>query len=369
MARNSLVAAVTEGHGKFASRLRAAFLAAVFDEPQGVGHVHRITAHVAIGASDYSAATPDLRDAMMEQLLASRGASLRAGPFATNKVLWPLPDQLPLVSIIIPTRDRVDLLRTCITSLLEHTTYPEYEILVVDNGSAEAATLAYLDGLERDRIITVIRDPSPYNYSALNNLAVHLANGTFLALLNNDTEIVDGSWLEEMMRHAVRADVGAVGAKLLYPDGRIQHAGVVIGMGQAAGHAHRFQRNDEPGYFKQAHVTRRASAVTAACLVVAKDKFLAVGGLDETHFAVAYNDVDLCLKLEQRGWTNVYVPHAVLVHHESVSRGSDLAPAHSERYLRELAELQRRWNTKTYVDPMHHPALDPGFESYVLRFN
>lgn len=173
--------------------------------------------------------------------------------------------------------------------------------------------------------------------------------------------------LEAMMRQAVRPEVGAVGAKLLYGDGTIQHAGVVIGMGQAAGHAHRFQNNNEPGYFLQAHVQRFATAVTAACLAVKAEKFRAVGGLDEESLQIAYNDVDLCLKLEQAGWHNVYEPAAVLYHHESKSRGNDFSAEHIARYTRELNVLQDRWGTRDAVDPQHHPNLSRASETYTIN--
>jgi GT2 family glycosyltransferase len=168
-----------------------------------------------------------------------------------------------------------------------------------------------------------------------------------------------------MMRYAVRPEVGAVGAKLIYDDGSIQHAGVVIGLGEAAGHAHRFLPPGDPGYFRQPHVTQFMSAVTAACLVIDKKKFVAAGGLDEG-LAVAFNDVDLCLKLQDAGFRNVYVPHAVLVHHESKTRGSDMARAQFARYLRELHVLQVRWGTKTYCDPLHNPNLDRYTETFVI---
>jgi GT2 family glycosyltransferase len=188
-----------------------------------------------------------------------------------------------------------------------------------------------------------------------------------LCLLNDDTEVIGDDWLTELMRYAVRPEVGAVGAKLLYDDGSIQHAGVVIGLGEAAGHAHRYLRGDQPGYFHRPHVAHFASAVTAACLVVKAEKFHAVGGFDEQGLAIAFNDVDLCLKLEAAGWRNVYQPRAVLVHHESRSRGKDFAPQHLERYQRELAVLQDRWKTRDYHDPLHHPLLDRSSEAYILR--
>ena len=213
----------------------------------------------------------------------------------------------------------------------------------------------------------MLRYREPFNYSAINNFAARHARGSYLCLLNNDTEVVEPSWLTELMRYAVRSDVGAVGAKLLYEDGSIQHAGVVVGIGDAAGHPHRFLPAGRPGYFRMAHVPQFISAVTGACLVVEKSKFEAVGGLDEEKLAVAYNDVDLCLKLEAAGWRNVYVPHAVLLHHESKSRGNDMAPAQFGRYSRELTVLQERWKTKTYEDPLHNPNLDRYSETYVLR--
>ena len=179
--------------------------------------------------------------------------------------------------------------------------------------------------------------------------------------------IVEPEWLTEMMRYAVRPDVGAVGAKLLYGDGSIQHAGIVIGMGDAAGHAHRFTPANQPGYFRQPHVSQFVTAVTAACLVIEKQKFEAVGGFDEEKLAIAYNDVDLCLKLQAAGWSNVYVPHATLLHHESKSRDSDFSPTQHERYLSELRVLQERWETKSRQDPQHNPNLDRYSETFVIR--
>jgi GT2 family glycosyltransferase len=282
-------------------------------------------------------------------------------------VRWPLPSPSPLVSIIIPTRDKVELLTACVESVLGRTDYDPFEILIVDNGSQEQATLAYMSEVSRRANVRVIRSDAPYNYSALNNLAVRQSQGSFICLLNNDTEVVTSEWLTELMRYAVRPEIGAVGAKLLYEDGSIQHAGVIVGMGEAAGHAHRFLRDGDPGYFRQPHVAQYATAVTAACLAVSREKYEAVGGLDEKQLAIAYNDVDLCLKLERHGWRNVYTPHAVLYHYESKSRGNDLAPEHSARYLQELRVLQERWGTRTYMDPLHNPALDRYSESFSIN--
>jgi GT2 family glycosyltransferase len=253
---------------------------------------------------------------------------------------------LPLVSIIVPTRDRLELLRTCIGSVDEHTDYQPYEWIVVDNGSEEAATLDYLADLSRRPDARVIRSEGPFNFSGLNNLGVGAAAGDFVLLLNNDTEAFHAEWLTEMMRHA----------------------GVVIGMGEAAGHAHRFLPAGDPGYFRLPHVAQEVSAVTAACLLVRKERYLAVGGLDEEKFAVAYNDVDFCLRLKEANWRNIYTPHAKLYHRESKSRGSDFSAINRERYMRELENLQTRWGTRTFVDPLHSPHLDRYSETFQPGF-
>ena len=341
-----------------------AFMLAVTALANGrIVHVPHIISHV-----DAQAAKPEqsTRLAAVAKHVGPLGGRCVSGPFGTVKVDWPLPKDLPLVSIIVPTRDRLDLLQPCLDGVLDKTDYGNFEILVLDNESVEERTLDFLARISEDPRVRVIRFPGPYNFSHFNNFAARQVNGPYLCLLNNDTEVVEPAWLTEMMRYAVRPDVGAVGAKLLYDDGTIQHAGVVIGLGEAAGHAHRNLPADQPGYFRMPHITQFMSAVTAACMLVDKKKFLAVGGLDET-LAVAFNDVDLCLKLQKAGFRNVYVPHAVLIHHESKTRGNDVAPHNIERYRRELRLLQGRWGTKTYNDPQHNPNLDRYSESFVLN--
>ena len=185
-------------------------------------------------------------------------------------------------------------------------------------------------------------------------------------LLNNDIEVREAGWLATMATQALRPEVGAVGARLLYPDGRIQHAGVVIGVGNAAGHAHRFLHPDEEGYFQRHSLPQFTAAVTAACLVVEREKFLAVGGLNETDFAVAFNDVDLCLRLNQKGWQSLYEPRATLIHHESVSRGLDRDSVGSARFSGELAALKRLWKTDEIYDPYHHPHLSRASEQFAV---
>jgi GT2 family glycosyltransferase len=276
---------------------------------------------------------------------------------------------LPRVSIVVPTRDRVDLLSTCIAGV-EVTDYPDIEVIVVDNDSIDAATKDFLAGLPgRSRpglTMRVLSHPGNFNYSTINNRAGAAATGELLCLLNNDIEVRDDGWLAIMATQALREDVGAVGAQLLYPDGRLQHAGVVIGVGNAAGHAHRFLRPEEEGYFRRHALPQFVSAVTAACLVVQRQRFLAVCGLDPHRFPVAFNDVDLCLRLNARGWQAFYEPRAVLVHHESVSRGLDLDPVGAARFRSELAALQQIWKTNEIFDPYHHPRLSRASEQFVL---
>lgn len=329
-----------------------------------VAHVPHIISHRRFDAG------PDQyqqeRITALSRQFAPSGMEVLPGPFGTTQIKWPLPSQLPLVSIIIPTRDKVKLLRKCVDGVLHETSYPNLELLIVDNGSIEPQTHAYLDDISANPRVRVFPYAAPYNYSAINNFAAAQAHGEYLCLLNNDTEVLEDGWLTQMMRQAIRPHVGAVGAKLLYEDRSIQHAGVIIGLGDAAGHAHRFLKEGQPGYFCQAHVPQYVSAVTAACLLVQTKKFEAVGGLDEAQLAVAFNDVDLCLKLERAGWRNVYTPHAALIHHESKSRGRDISPQHIDRYLKELKVLEERWSTKTYSDPLYNPNLSKITENFLI---
>lgn len=328
----------------------------------GVRHIHRVTTSTPAGY--WSRPCPE-RITFLGMLLAPLQAHVVDGPFGTASIRWPLPSRLPLVSIVVPTRDRLDLLQPCIEGVLEQTRYANFEIIIADNGSVEVETIEFLERITTDPRVRIVSWPHAYNYSAINNFAVQATRGEYVCLLNNDIEILDGEWLGELMRHACRDGAGAVGARLLYPDRSIQHAGVVVGMGNAAGHAHRALPEGEPGYFAHALIARGATAVTAACLVVSRAMFDAVGGLDEQDLRIAYNDVDFCLKLRAAGACNLYVPGAVLIHHESKSRGQDMAPEHRERYLKELGVLQQRWDTTRFQDPTHHPVLDRSSEIYL----
>ena len=276
----------------------------------------------------------------------------------------PLHDSPRAVSVIIPTRNQCSLLKVCVSGV-RRLGYPGVEIVIVDNGSDDPETLAYLSELERAGV-RVMRLPGPFNYSALNNAAVKEAKGDLFCFLNNDIEEIAPDWLRPLVAQAVREDVGAVGAQLLYPDGTIQHAGVVTGVGGGAGHAHRFQDPDDLGYFGRANLPQFVTAVTAACLVVERKKFEAVGGFDEIDFPVAFNDVDLCLKLNAHGWQSFYEPRSRLIHHESKSRGDDRAKSNRQRFAGELAALKRKWQTDLHCDPFHHPNLSPFTEQFYV---
>ena len=273
--------------------------------------------------------------------------------------------ELPHVSIIVPTRNAVDLMRTCMAGLAA-TDYPSFDITVIDNESDDVEARDFLDQL-RSNGMRVLSYPGPFNYAAMHNEFVPRLAGPFVCLLNNDIEITNPDWLRIMAQQCQREEVGAVGAKLLYPDGTIQHAGIVTGVGGGAGHAHRFQSADAEGYFDRVNLPQFISAVTAACLLVRKDRFLAVGGFDASHFTVAFNDVDLCLKLNQRGWQSFYEPRARLIHHESKSRGVDSSEQKRARFAGELAALKRIWGTDKRHDQFHHPELSQYGERFVVR--
>jgi GT2 family glycosyltransferase len=277
-----------------------------------------------------------------------------------------VPSPAPRVSLIIPTRDGADVLETCVRSIRSHTRYDNYEIIIVDNGSTQEQTRKLFAALSSDPAIRILPRPEPFNFSRLNNAAARAATGTILGLVNNDIEVTDGEWLGEMVALAMQPDVGCVGARLLYPDGRLQHAGVVVGLGGVAGHGHRFAPASDPGYLGRLHTVHEVSAVTAACLLIRRDAFDAVHGLDEG-LTVAFNDVDFCLRVRAAGYRNLWTPFAALVHHESVSRGRDLTPAKARRFAGEFAMMRRRWGADLLHDPYYSPHLTYDLEDFSLR--
>lgn len=298
--------------------------------------------------------------AALEAFFARHGQAVHVGyhPSGGHVVHWSLPDPPPLVSVIIPTRDHGDLLRCCLTSLAEHAQgNPPTEIILIDNGSSEHETLAYLADLEQHHTIRLLRRPGPFNYSALNNEAVNLAKGELIALMNNDVEATHPGWLATMAAQALRPEIGAVGAKLLFEDGTIQHAGILLGIGGVAGHAHKYLDAKAEGYQMRLQFAHNVSAVTAATLVMRRSVFLGVGGFDAQTFAVNYNDVDLCLRLLMAGYRNLFCPDAVLMHHESKSRGAPTEKAAFNQWQRERQAMQNRWGDLLNADPNYSPHL------------
>ncbi|MFM8734327.1 MAG: glycosyltransferase family 2 protein [Pirellulales bacterium] len=296
------------------------------------------------------------------------GALVEQAPEAPMflRIRHSLPTPAPQTSIIICTRDHASLLRIAIESIVSKTTYPDYEIVVLDNGSRDPAALDYLAAIAARPGITVIRDDSPFNYSRLNNTAVARARGRMLCLLNDDIEVLTPDWLNEMVSFAAQPDVGAVGARLWYPDGTLQHGGVIIGIGGVAGHAHPRLPKGDTGYFCRAVLQQELSAVTAACLVMRREVFEQVGGLDE-RIAVAFNDVDLCLRIRSAGYRIIWTPFAELIHHESASRGYEDTPEKLARFHREVRFMQERWGATLDHDPYYSPNLSKRSGDYVIE--
>ena len=273
------------------------------------------------------------------------------------RVQWPLPADPPRVAIIIPTRDKVELLRAAVGSILRRTDYSSFEIIIVDNGSIEEQTLQYLHEVATHSNVRVLRYDQPYNFAALNNWAVAQTDAPLVGFVNNDIEVITPGWLSEMASQALRPEVGAVGCKLYFPNGTIQHAGIVVGIGGRAGHPHLGLQRGAPGYFGRAACVQRFSAVTAACMVMRRDVFLRFGGFNEHDFGIAFNDVDLGLRLNRAGLAVLWTPHAELYHHESASLGSPTSDRRQRQFEQECANLARCWPDAIRNDPFYNPNL------------
>lgn len=269
---------------------------------------------------------------------------------------WKWKHSQPLVSIIIPTKNARELVKQCVESIF-HSAYDNYEIILVDNNSDDLESLEYFESLNAHPKIRLLEYKKEFNYSAINNFAVEQANGEVIALINNDIKATDNFWLDNMVSHVMREDIGCVGAKLLYEDGRIQHAGVVLGYGGGAGHAFKYFPRYHPGYIKRLLVSQNYSAVTAACLLVKKADYEAVKGLNEKDLSIAFNDVDFCLRILQLGKRNLYCAEAELYHYESASRGLDIEPKKRRRFNNELKYLQQKWGKYIKHDPAYNPNL------------
>lgn len=291
-------------------------------------------------------------------------ALLHDAPVA--KIRYRLAELAPLATIIIPNKNMPELIGSCIASIRSRTIYPRYEILIVDNGSTDAETLRLYDEFKRDGIV-VTNYPAEFNYSAMNNLGIREARGEVLVFLNNDTSVIGEDWLSELVGHAVRAEVGCVGAKLYFNDDTIQHAGVFVGVCGIACHPYRGFEKGDFGYFGRLRVTQNLSAVTAACLAVRRSIALKVGGFDEISLKIALNDVDFCLKVHAAGYYNVWTPFAELYHFESKTRGYEIGPEKRARFQRESEILNERWHQYVSLDPYYSPHLTRTNEAVTIR--
>jgi len=336
-----------------------------------IAHIPRILCHYAVDTNPDLGRTTDLakRAALLQVFFHSRGQSPH---YRLDKCLgsidwyFPCPEALPLVSIIIPTRDHLPLLQACVGSILEKTRYPNYEILIIDNQSQQIETLDWLSAIEQDERISVLTFDDDFNYAAINNFAVQQCRGELIALLNNDIEVMQDDWLTTLVSHACRREIACVGAKLCYPDGRIQHAGVVLGCGGGSGHVHRYFAEQAAGYQDRLKLTQNFTAVTGACLVIRKTLYEHLGGLNAEHLTIAWNDVDLCLKAHAAGYRNLWTPTVKLLHRESISRGRDKSSAQRARYAAESAYMYKTWGDIMRRDPCYNPNLSKSREDFSL---
>lgn len=273
----------------------------------------------------------------------------------------------PLATIIIPTRDATNLLKQCIESILKNTNYKNYEIFIINNQSSDPDFFRYINSIECQENITCLDYNAEFNYSAMNNYAVQKANGEIIILLNNDIEIVSPNWLEKLIAHTLIKNTGCVGAKLIYPNGNIQHAGIIVGLGGVAGHLFKGESGTSHGYQNRLICDQNYSAVTAACLAIRKNTFLEIGGFDEKNLKVAFNDVDLCLKAIKLGYTNKCLLDVDIIHHESATRGLDTTPKKLARFEKEIEFMKKKWATEFYIDPSSNPNFSKNSERLMIK--
>jgi GT2 family glycosyltransferase len=345
-------------------------------EPSRIRHIPSILYHwravpgstaLASGEKQY---VRDAQRRTLESHFERAGQAVQIEPAAGIhwRVRYPIPDPPPLVTLIIPTRDGYRLLHRCVESILRRTRYSNLEILILDNQSTDPRTRSYLRELAMRPDVTVLRYDAPFNFAAINNFAARRARGEILGLVNNDVEVISPDWLDEMVGHALRPEIGAVGAMLYYPNNTIQHAGVILGIGGVAGHAHTYQPRGHPGQACRGLLAQDLSVVTGACMILRRSVYEEVGGLDETHLPIAFNDVDLCLRIRDRGYRIVWTPHAELYHHESASRGYEETPTQQARFEREERFMKERWGQALKVDPAYNPNLALDRETFSLAF-
>lgn len=295
-----------------------------------------------------------------------KGEVLDAKVPSTYRISYEI-DGNPLVSILIPNKDHVQDLKKCIDSVKNKSTYGNWEIIIIENNSTEKETFSYYDEIRQDDRIQVVTWTGEFNFSAINNFGAQYANGDYILLLNNDIEVITPDWLEQMLMFAQRKDVGAVGAMLYYPDDTVQHAGVILGIGGVAGHSHKNFPRNHPGYIFRLTIAQNYSCVTAACILMSRKVWDEVHGLDEA-FKVAFNDVDLCMRIRQAGYLIVWTPYAELYHFESKSRGLEDTPEKQLRFDGEVNRFQSRWAAELDAgDPYYNPNLSLEREAFRLK--
>jgi glycosyltransferase involved in cell wall biosynthesis len=339
----------------------------IFHIPKVLYHWRMVEGSTALAPGEKSYTTHSGVKALQDYFKAlNKAVSVEQGAGANMyKVNWHIAKE-PLVSLIIPTYNGYDITKQAIDSILQKTTYSNYEILLVDNNSNDPIALEYFEELDQHEKVTVLRYPYPFNYSAINNFAAKQAKGQIIGLVNNDVEVINPEWLTEMTSHAQRKNVGCVGAKLYFENDTIQHAGVICGLGGVAGHSHKHFPKDHPGYFYRLKLVQNLSAVTAACLLVRKDVFEQVNGLNEQDLSVAFNDVDFCLKVQAAGFRNLWTPYAELYHYESISRGAEDNPEKVARFNTEIDYMKTTWNTDSKTDPCYSPNLTLAKEDFSI---
>ena len=360
--------------------------------PERIRHIPKILYHwrsvpgstaLLIGAKSYAVTAAEK---VITEHFARTGVTATLSPTKGSywRVHYPIPQPAPLVSLIIPTRNRLNVLRPCIESIVAHTTYPNYEIVIVDNDSDDPDTLTYLRELAARTVaegrtepgtdsastslaplapsappagVRILRYPGEFNFSAINNFAVAHTDAPVVGLLNNDLEVIHGDWLDEMVGQALRPNIGCVGAKLYYPNDRIQHAGVILGIGGVAAHAWQSHPRGSAGQSHRNLLQQNLSAVTAACLLIRREIYEEVGGLEAESLKIAFNDVDFCLKVRAAGYRNLWTPYAELYHHESASRGAEDTLEKRDRFRSEVDHMTEKWGDALLNDPAYNPNL------------
>ena len=339
--------------------------------PQILYHWRAIQGSTALSVDQKSYAVEASRRALKDHFQRQGiDVEVTAAPDLTihHRVIFPVPQPQPLVSIIIPTRDQAFILKKCLEGILNKTAYQNFEVLIIDNGSQESETLQYFEALKKHKNIRILSQDIPFNYSKLNNYAVSQAKGDLICLMNNDVEPISEDWLREMVSHALRPDIGIVGAKLYYSDRSLQHAGVILTEDVTAKHLFKHLSYANWGYFGRSKLPQNFLAVTAACMLMRKEVFLEVGGLDEDNLAIAFNDVDLCLKVHEKGLRILYTPYAELYHHESISRGGEDSFSKLKRFHKEIAFIHEKWRHYFQNDPYLNANLNITHHNYVLAF-